>query len=193
MLHMYQLFQSMKKFITHVEKFSEESRAVSKLVWIWLEGAERGDFLRVYGVWGGCGGQGQVSLMWTGSCILWTFHGHQRGEQVGFLISFPRCGTQGAKKWWGLKAVIKCQKWSQTLYVTPIFSDHSLLLLDSYSSSTPKGPAIHWSNHIFSDLSLSIYYSLILKLVVNLTHSLTSLTSLCLCPCSYFLGKNLIA
>lgn len=56
MLHMCQLFQSMKKFITHVEKFSEESRTVSKLVWIWLEGAERGDFLRVYGVWGGCVG-----------------------------------------------------------------------------------------------------------------------------------------
>ena len=32
MLHMYQLFQSMKNFITHVERFSEESRAVSKLV-----------------------------------------------------------------------------------------------------------------------------------------------------------------
>lgn len=51
MLHMYQLFQCMKKFAAYIKKLSGESRAGSKLIWIWLEGAEKGDFLRVYGGW----------------------------------------------------------------------------------------------------------------------------------------------
>lgn len=181
----------MKDFITHVEKFSEESRPVSKLVWIWLEGAERGDFLRVYGVWDGCVGVGSSVPCMDRLCILWTSHGHQRSEQLGFLINFPRCGTQRAKKWWGLKAVIKYQKMEpDPLCYTYIFRSFPLVV------GTPTVPQ-PWKDLQFTDpttffLALVSPYLLSphLKTPWWIIIPLHLWVPLCLCSCSYFLGKS---
>lgn len=129
MLHMYQLFQSMKKFITHVEKFSEESRAVSKLVWIWLEGAERGDFLRVYGVWGGCRGAGSSIPPMDRLLYTLNFPWAPKEWAAGLSNQFSQMWDTGSKEMVGLESCHQISKMEpDPLCYTCIFRSFPLVV-----------------------------------------------------------------
>lgn len=99
--------ESMKRFITHIMKLFRKNRAGSMLIWIWLEGAEKGDCLRF--LWwlrvGVEPGRIFLHMGWVLHYLNFPLVLKEWAPRLSYQF-FQVWGT-GKEEWWGLKVVSK--------------------------------------------------------------------------------------